>query len=82
MCLTMVMDTDNFLRAAKNKDIMTTRRYHCRQAFYTFYIAILLDLEKKLYRESLNYIQKKLHFGKTYESWVLCHIVESGTNSW
>lgn len=29
------------------------------QAFYTFYIAILLDLEKKLYRESLNYIQKK-----------------------
>lgn len=29
------------------------------QAFYTFYIAILLDLEEKLYRESLNYIQKK-----------------------
>lgn len=28
------------------------------QAFYTFYIAILLDLEKKLYRESLNYVQK------------------------
>lgn len=82
MCLTMVMDTDNFLRAAKNKDIMTTRRYHCRASILYFLHCNLLDLEKKLYRESLNYIQKKLHFGKTYESWVLCHIVESGTNSW
>lgn len=32
----MVMDTDNFLRAAKNKDIMTTRRYHCRASILYF----------------------------------------------
>lgn len=48
----MVIYTNNFLRAAKHKDIMTTRRYHCRASiflagFYTFYIVFLLDLEKK-----------------------------------
>lgn len=39
--MNMVMDTDNFLGAAKNMDSMTTRRYHCRAnvllaGFYIF----------------------------------------------
>lgn len=62
LCMNMVMDTDNFLGAAKNKDSMTTRRYHCRAnvllaGFYIFTLQFWLDLEKKLYREFLNYIK-------------------------
>lgn len=51
LCMNMVMDTDNFLGAAKNKDSMTTRRYHCRAnvllaGFYIFTLQFWLDLKK------------------------------------
>lgn len=78
----MVMDTDNFLRAAKNKDIMTTRRYHCRASILYFLHCNFTRPRKKIVSWVFELRTKKLHFGKTYEGWVLCHVVESGTNSW